>query len=125
MDQIYPEILKALDIGRLSWLTCLLNVTWMSGTTFVKWQTRVVVSIFKKGNRRECSNKRGITLLSLPGKFMPGCWRGELESSSKSEVMVLNWKKVESYLWVGDESLPQADKFKCLVILFKSNVKLE
>ena len=28
----------------------------------------VVVPIFKKGNQRECSNYRGITLLSLPGK---------------------------------------------------------
>jgi len=30
--------------------------------------TGVVVPIFKKGDRRVCSNYRGITLLSLPGK---------------------------------------------------------
>lgn len=32
------------------------------------WQTGVVVPIFKKGDQRVCSNYRGITLLSLPGK---------------------------------------------------------
>ncbi len=32
------------------------------------WQTGVVVPLYKKGDRRVCSNYRGITLLSLPGK---------------------------------------------------------
>ncbi|KAK3562395.1 hypothetical protein QTP86_033533 [Hemibagrus guttatus] len=32
------------------------------------WATRVVVALFKKGDRRVCSNYRGITLLSFPGK---------------------------------------------------------
>ncbi|TWW66772.1 hypothetical protein D4764_20G0008040 [Takifugu flavidus] len=32
------------------------------------WQTGVVVPIFKRGDQRVCSNYRGITLLSLPGK---------------------------------------------------------
>lgn len=30
--------------------------------------TGVLVSIFKKGDQRMCSNFRGITILSLPGK---------------------------------------------------------
>ena len=34
----------------------------------MEWQTGVVVPIFKKGDQRVCSNYRGITLLSLPGK---------------------------------------------------------
>ncbi|KAI3372952.1 hypothetical protein L3Q82_023399, partial [Scortum barcoo] len=34
----------------------------------LEWQTGVVVPLFKKGDRRVCSNYRGITLLSLPGK---------------------------------------------------------
>ena len=35
-------------------------------------QTRVVVPLFKKGDRRVCSSYRGITLLSLPGKVCSG-----------------------------------------------------
>ena len=52
----------------VSWLTRLFNVAWESGTVPVAWQTGVVVPIFKKGDRRVCSNYREITLLSLPGK---------------------------------------------------------
>ena len=38
------------------------------GAVPLDWQTGVVVPLFKKGDRRVCSNYRGITLLSLPGK---------------------------------------------------------
>ena len=68
MDEIRPEMLKALDNVGLLWLTRLYNVAWGSGTVPMEWQTGVVVPIFKKGDRRVCSNYRGITLLSLPGK---------------------------------------------------------
>jgi len=68
VDEIRPEMLKALDIVELSWLTCLVNVAWRSGTVPVEWQTGVVFPIFKKGDWRVCSNYRGIPLLSLPGK---------------------------------------------------------
>ena len=68
VDEIRPEMLKALDIVGLSWLARLFSVAWASGTVPVEWQTGVVVPIFKKGDRRVCANYRGITLLSLPGK---------------------------------------------------------
>uniref|UniRef100_A0A3P9CZR3 Macro domain-containing protein n=1 Tax=Maylandia zebra TaxID=106582 RepID=A0A3P9CZR3_9CICH len=42
----------------------------------VDWQTGVVVPIFKKGDRRVCSNYRGSHSSASPGKSMPGCWRG-------------------------------------------------
>ncbi|TWW77636.1 R2 Retrovirus-related Pol polyprotein from type I retrotransposable element [Takifugu flavidus] len=48
VDEIRPEFLKALDV------------------------TGVVIPLFKKGDRRVCSNYRGITLLSLPGKVYSG-----------------------------------------------------
>uniref|UniRef100_A0A3Q3JAD5 Reverse transcriptase domain-containing protein n=1 Tax=Monopterus albus TaxID=43700 RepID=A0A3Q3JAD5_MONAL len=68
VDEIRPEYLKSLDVVGLSWLTHLCNVAWQSGTVPLDWQTGVVVPLFKKGDRRVCSNYRGITLLSLPGK---------------------------------------------------------
>ena len=68
VDEIRPEYLKSLDIVGLSWLTRLCNVAWQLGTVPLDWQTGVVVPLFKKGDRRMCSNYRGITLLSLPGK---------------------------------------------------------
>ena len=51
VDESRPDMLKALDMVELSWMI-----------------PDRVASIFKKGDRRVCSNYRGITLLSLPGK---------------------------------------------------------
>ncbi|KAM9358371.1 uncharacterized protein ABDE67_003862 [Symphorus nematophorus] len=68
VDEIRPEYLKSLDVVGLSWLTRLCSIAWQSGTVPMEWQTGVVVPLFKKGDRRVCSNYRGITLLSLPGK---------------------------------------------------------
>ncbi|KAK3510916.1 hypothetical protein QTP70_025542 [Hemibagrus guttatus] len=68
VDEIRPEYLKSLDVVGLSWLTHLCNIAWWSGTVPLDWATGVVIPLFKKGDRRVCSNYRGITLLSLPGK---------------------------------------------------------
>ncbi|TWW81646.1 R2DM Retrovirus-related Pol polyprotein from type II retrotransposable element, partial [Takifugu flavidus] len=67
-DEIRPGYLKALDVVGLSWLTRLCNIAWTSGAVPLDWQTGAVVPIFKSGDQRVCSNYRGITLLSLPGK---------------------------------------------------------
>ncbi|KAK3514900.1 hypothetical protein QTP70_034583, partial [Hemibagrus guttatus] len=68
VGEIRPEYLKSLDVVGLSRLTRLCNIAWRSGTVPLDWATGVVVPLFKKGDRRVCSNYRGITLLSLPGK---------------------------------------------------------
>ncbi|KAK3565056.1 hypothetical protein QTP86_032481, partial [Hemibagrus guttatus] len=68
VDEIRPEYLKPLDVVGLSWLTRPCNIVWWSGTVPLDWATGVLVPLFKKGDRRVCSNYRGITLLSLPGK---------------------------------------------------------
>ncbi|KAK3523520.1 hypothetical protein QTP70_001888 [Hemibagrus guttatus] len=239
VDEIRPEYLKSLDVVELSWLTRLCNIAWRSGTVPLDWVTGVVVPLFKKGDRRVCSNYRGITLLSLPGKvysrvlerrvqplvepriqeeqcgFRPsrgtldqlytlhrvleGLWefaqpvhmcfvdlekafdrvprgilwevlweygvRGPLlravwslynrsrslvriascldlqhalghfaaeceaagmrVSTSKSEAMVLDWKKVACTLQVGGEVLPQVEEFKYLGVLFTSEGRMD
>ena len=68
VDEIRPEMLKALGVEGLSWMTRLFNIAWKSVTVPKEWQTGVVVPLFKKGDQRLCANYRGITLLSLPGK---------------------------------------------------------
>ncbi|KAI3353859.1 hypothetical protein L3Q82_004862 [Scortum barcoo] len=46
-------------------------------------------------------------------------------STSKSEAMVLSWKRVDCPLWVGEEFLPQVEDFKYLGVLFTSEGKME
>ncbi|TWW61064.1 hypothetical protein D4764_05G0011540 [Takifugu flavidus] len=46
-------------------------------------------------------------------------------STSKSEAMVLNRKKVECLLRVKEEILPQVEEFKYLGVLFTSEGRME
>uniref|UniRef100_A0A3B3QX38 Reverse transcriptase domain-containing protein n=1 Tax=Paramormyrops kingsleyae TaxID=1676925 RepID=A0A3B3QX38_9TELE len=46
-------------------------------------------------------------------------------STSKSETMVLSWKRVECSLQVGEEVLPQVVEFKYLRVLFMSEGRME
>ncbi|KAK0151566.1 putative uncharacterized transposon-derived protein F52C9.6 [Merluccius polli] len=123
VDEVRPEFLKALDVHRVD-----------IGAVPLDWQTGVVVPLFKKGDRRVCSNYRGITLLSLPDRdlqlsldrFAAECEAvGMRISTSKSESMVLNRKRVECTLRVGDEILPQVEEFKYLGVLFTSEGRME
>ncbi len=68
VDEIRPEMLKSLGSGDILWLTRICRLVWKTGKAPADWQTGVVVPIFKNGDQRDCSNYRGITLLSLPGK---------------------------------------------------------
>ncbi|KAI3362868.1 hypothetical protein L3Q82_001906 [Scortum barcoo] len=68
VDEIRPEYLKSLDVVGLSWLTRLCNIAWRLGTVPLEWQTGVVVPLFKKGDRRVCSNYRGSHFSASPGK---------------------------------------------------------
>jgi hypothetical protein len=81
-DEIRPEMLKALDQEGVGWLSRVCQVAWKSGVAPKQWQTGIVVPIYKKGDHRDCSNYRGISLLSLPGKVYAKC----LEKRSRSIV---------------------------------------
>uniref|UniRef100_A0A8C6LWU7 Reverse transcriptase domain-containing protein n=1 Tax=Nothobranchius furzeri TaxID=105023 RepID=A0A8C6LWU7_NOTFU len=85
-DEVRPGYLKAMDVVGLSWLTRLYNIAWSSGAVPREWQTGVVVPIFKKGDLRVCSNYRGITLLSLPGKVYSKVLERRVRSIVESQI---------------------------------------
>ncbi|KAI3362600.1 hypothetical protein L3Q82_001686 [Scortum barcoo] len=72
VDEIRPEYLKSLDVVGLSWLTRLCNIAWWLGTVPLKWQTGMVVPLFKKGTG-ECSKfqLQGIIARVLERRFRP------------------------------------------------------
>jgi len=48
----------------------LCNVCWEQGMVPKDWQEACIVPLYKgKGNKKECANYRGISLLSIPGKL--------------------------------------------------------
>ena len=72
-DEIRPEMLKTLTGEGILWLTRVCQVAWKFGKTTKNWQTGVIIPIFKKGFCKQCTNYRGISLLSLPGKVYAKC----------------------------------------------------
>ena len=122
VDEIRPEFLKALDVVGLSWLTQLCNIACMWGAVSLDWQTGVVVPLFKKGDQRLCSNYRGITLLSLPGKVYlglldPGAamWFSSGSWNCGSALHPLqdprgSWEHVFCGLWKGFRPCPSGSR---------------
>ena len=72
-DKIRPEMLKALTGEGILWLTRVSQVAWKYGKAPRDWQTGVIILIFKKRDRKQCTNYRGISQLSLPGKVYAKC----------------------------------------------------
>ena len=54
-------------------MTRVCQVAWSSGKVSNDWQMGVIIPVHKKGSQRECSNYRGISLLSIPGKVYARC----------------------------------------------------
>ncbi|KAG0729173.1 Transposon TX1 uncharacterized protein [Chionoecetes opilio] len=68
---ISAELLKARGEAMTRGLHAVLTAVWQSGTIPPDWKRGLVVPIWKgKGDRQDCNNYRGITLLSVPGKVL-------------------------------------------------------
>ena len=76
-DEIRPEMLKALTGEGILWLTQVCQVAWKFGKTLRDWQTGVIIPIFKKGDRKQCTNYKRIALLSL--LYMSNALKGKAD----------------------------------------------
>ena len=85
-DEIRPEKLKALTGEGILWLMRVCQVAWKFGKTPRDWQTGVIILIFKKGDRKQCTNYRGISLLSLPGKVYAKCLERKCQEIVESNL---------------------------------------
>ena len=64
-------MLKAGGEAMIHGLHAVLTAVWQTGTIPPDWKRGLVVPIWKgKGDRQDCNNYRGITLLSVPGKVL-------------------------------------------------------
>ena len=64
------ECLKKGGMAVLDWLVRLLNLSFDIGVVPVDWRGACIVPLFKgKFDKCECSNSRGISLLSVVGKL--------------------------------------------------------
>ena len=82
-DDIRSEMLKAMNMYGVRWLTRVCKVACGTGQAPKQWQTSVIIPIHKKEDNRKCTNYRGISLISVPGKVYAKCpkkkWREVVE----------------------------------------------
>ena len=66
-------MLKAMSIYGVCWLTRVCKVACSTGQAPKQWRTGVIIPIHKKGDQRKCTNYRGISFISVPGKVYAKC----------------------------------------------------
>ena len=79
-------MLKALTGEGILWLTRVCQVAWKFGKTPRDWQTGVNISIFKKGDRKQCTIYRGISHFSLPGRVYAKCLKRKCREIVESKL---------------------------------------
>ena len=67
-DGLVGELLKYGGSGMVYLLEQLFSVIWREETVPKQWREGLIVNLFKKGDREDPGNYRGITLLSVVGK---------------------------------------------------------
>ena len=85
-DEIKPEILKALTGEEILWLTRVRQIAWKFGKTPGNRQTGVIIPIFKEGDRKQWTNYRRISLLSLRGKVYAKCFERKCREIVESKL---------------------------------------
>ena len=70
LDGFPVECLKKCGMAVLEWLVGLLNVSFDMGVVLMDWHGACIVPLYKgKGDKCDCSNSRGGSLLSVVGKL--------------------------------------------------------
>ncbi len=70
MGGITAEMLKYGGEIVVDWMVWIYNLAWEQSEVPEDWRKAIIVLLCKgKGNREECNNYRGISLLSVPGKI--------------------------------------------------------
>jgi hypothetical protein len=69
-DQIPTELIQAGGEILLSAIHKLINSVWNKEELPDKWKESIIVPIHKKGDKTDCNNYRGISLLSTSNKIL-------------------------------------------------------
>ena len=69
-DGIHPEMIKYGGECLIETIQNLCNIIWVKEKVPDEWKIGTIVPLPKKGDLSNCSNWRGITLLSVPGKIL-------------------------------------------------------
>lgn len=85
-DNIASELLKIDAIATAEHLKSIIDEVWASEDTPNDWKDGVIIKLPKKGNLRECTNWRGITLLNTVNKVLSIILHGRLSDTLDSTL---------------------------------------
>jgi len=85
IDQIQPELLKHSD-AVIPELARLCNIIWKSKRVPSDWRNGVTIPLPKKGDLADCNNRRGIMLLSVPGKVFCSILLERIQAAVDSQL---------------------------------------
>ena len=87
VDGIPSEIWKHGGATIINSLLKLIQQAWLEGTVPQEWKNANIVTIFKKGDRTQCGNYRGISLLTIAGKAFARILLNRLNAHITPEVV--------------------------------------
>ena len=86
-DGISAEVWKHGGNNLFSRLHQLITNAWEVGSVPQAWKDAIIVTIYKKGDRTDCGNYRGISLLSIAGKIFARILLNRLSTHITPEVV--------------------------------------
>ncbi len=87
MDGITAEMMKYEGDAVVEWMLLMCERKWKKGEVPDDWKKAIIVPLYKgKGSRSECSNYRGISLLSIPGKVYGRIFTERLMEATEGKV---------------------------------------
>jgi exonuclease III len=86
-DNITAEMLKAGGWILTQWLHRVLVAAWSTTRAPSDFKRAAIINIYKKGDRMDCTNYRGISLLSVPGKVYTVLILGRVKSLLDAKLL--------------------------------------
>ena len=120
LDNIPPEFFLDGGIAPAQELTKLLQCIWASVSMPMDWKTAVIVPLFKKGDKTNCANYRGISLLSIAFKILEAVIKNRLEPAYIGRANQAGFKKnkgCRDQIFALRQILEQREEFKRLTNL--------